>query len=141
MGPLSLESLRSGARVLLDAPPIIYRLEGHPTLARRFDPIFNRHAEGDLRFAVTTIGLAEVLAGPLGAGDEVLASRYRKLLGQWDVVALDADIAESAARLRASLGLKLADAVQVASALAIGADALVTHDRDFRRVKSIPILS
>ena len=141
MGPLSLESLRSGARVLLDAPPIIYLLEGHPTLARRFDPIFNRHAEGDLRFAVTTIGLAEVLAGPLGAGDEVLASRYRKLLGQWDVVALDADIAESAARLRASLGLKLADAVQVASALAIGADALVTHDRDFRRVKSIPILS
>jgi len=51
------------------------------------------------------------------------------------------DIAESAARLRASLGLKLQDAVQVASALAINATALVTHDRDFKRVNSLPILS
>lgn len=141
MEPLNLGSLRSGARVLLDSPPIIYRLEGHPKLAQRFDPLFERHAAGDLRFAITTIGLAEVLAGPLGAGDEVLARRYRRILGQWDVVTLDADIAEVAARLRAGLGLKLADAVQVASALAIGADALITHDRDFRRVKSIPVLS
>lgn len=57
------------------------------------------------------------------------------------MVPLDADIAESAARLRAALGLKLADAVQVASAVAVGADALVTHDRDLRRVKSLPVLS
>lgn len=141
MGSLSLGSLRSGAQVLLDTPPIIYRLEGHPTLARRFDELFERQAAGSLRFAITTIGLAEVLSGPLAAGDEILARRYRAVLGQWDVVALDADIAEGAARLRASLGLKLVDAVHVASAIAIGADALVTHDRDFRRVKSIPVLS
>jgi predicted nucleic acid-binding protein len=141
MGPLNLGSLRTGARVLLDTPPIIYRLEGHPTLARRFEPLFERHAAGEIRFAITTIGLAEVLAGPLMSGDEILAGRYRKVLGLWDVVDLDADIAEGAARLRASLGLKLVDAVQVASAVAIGADALVTHDRDFRRVKSIPVLT
>ena len=36
-----------------------------------------------------------------------------------------------ATRLRAALKLKLADAVQAASTLAIGADTLVTHDRDF----------
>ena len=53
---------------------------------------------------------------------------------------LNADIAENAARLRASLGLKLPDAVQVASALAINADALVTHDRDFARVRALRIL-
>jgi predicted nucleic acid-binding protein len=141
MGPLNLGSLRIGARVLLDTPPIIYRLEGHATLARRFEPLFERHAAGEIRFAITTIGLAEVLAGPLMSGDEILAGRYRKVLGLWDVVDLDADIAEGAARLRASLGLKLVDAVQVASAVAIGADALVTHDRDFRRVKSIPVLT
>ena len=32
--------------------------------------------------------------------------------------------------------LKLPDAVQAASAFAIDADALVTHDRDFSRLKS-----
>ena len=31
--------------------------------------------------------------------------------------------------------LKLPDAIQLASALAINADALVTHDRDFAKVR------
>ena len=50
-------------------------------------------------------------------------------------------IAESAARLRVSLRLKLADFVQPASALAIDAAALVTHDRDLSRVKSLRVIS
>jgi predicted nucleic acid-binding protein len=47
------------------------------------------------------------------------------------------DLAEGAARLRASLRLELADAVQAASAIAINAAAFVTHDRDFSPVKSL----
>jgi predicted nucleic acid-binding protein len=41
--------------------------------------------------------------------------------------------------LRASLKLKLADAIQLASAIAANTDALVTHDRDFSRVTSLPV--
>jgi predicted nucleic acid-binding protein len=70
-----------------------------------------------------------------------LARRYRAILESWRPVTLDLDIAESAARLRASLKPSLADAVQAASALAINAAALVTHDRDFSRVRSLRILS
>ena len=61
---------------------------------------------------------------------------YRAVMESWQVVILTADIAESAARFRASLGLKMADAVQAASAIAFIADALVTHDLDFSRVKT-----
>lgn len=93
-----------------------------------------------MRLAVTTITAAEVLPGPLSADDEVLAERYRSTLKSWFVVDLDPEIAESAARLRASLRLKLADAVQAASALAIGADASVTHDRDFSAVRDLRVL-
>ncbi|MBL8198907.1 MAG: PIN domain-containing protein [Chromatiales bacterium] len=50
------------------------------------------------------------------------------------------DIAATAARLRASLALKLPDAVQAASAIAINADALVTHDRDFSRLRAVRVL-
>ena len=82
-----------------------------------------------------------MLTGPLGIGDEALTKRYRAVLESWLVVELTAEIAESAARLRASLGLRLPDAVQVASAIAVNADALATHDRDFSRVKALPILS
>lgn len=141
MDALDLSSLPEDALVLLDSAPIIYFLEDHPKLAPRFQPLFEAHANGRLRFAVTTITIAEVLAGPLGAGDESLARRYRSLLESWQVVTLDAEIAESAARIRASLRLKLADAVQVASALAVNADAIVTHDRDFSRVASPRVIS
>lgn len=126
--------------MLVDAAPIIYVLEAHPGLAARFQPLFARQASGDIVFAVTTTTIAEVLTGPLGAGEEALAKRYRAVMESWQVVNLTADIAESAARFRASLKLRLADAIQVASAIAINADALVTHDRDFSKVKTLTVL-
>jgi predicted nucleic acid-binding protein len=141
MEPLEIGDLPEAALLLVDSAPIIYFLEDHPRLAPRFRPLFEAHAAGRIRFAVTTITVAEVLAGPLRAGDEPLARRYRAILGSWQPVALDLDIAESAARLRASVGLKLADAVQVASALSINAAALVTHDRDFSRLRSLRVIS
>jgi len=140
MEPIDLGTLSAGGLVLLDSAPIIYVLEAHSKLARRFAPLFEAHATGNLQFAVTTITIAEVLIGPLQAGDEALARRYRAVLQSWPIVPLDLDIAEGAARLRASLRLKLADAVQAASALAINAEALVTHDRDFSRVKSLRVI-
>jgi predicted nucleic acid-binding protein len=90
---------------------------------------------------VTTINIAEVLTGPLQAADEALARRYCAVLASWRPIALDVGIAESAARLWASLRRKLADAVQAASALAINAAALVTHDRDFSCVRSLRVIS
>lgn len=141
MEPLDFGDLPDGALLLIDSAPIIYFLEGHPKFGPRFKPVFEAHAAGHLRFAVTTITIAEVLSGPLRAADEALARRYRAILSSWQPIALDVDLAESAARLRASLRLKLADAVQAASALAINAAALVTHDRDFSRVGSLRIIS
>jgi len=125
----------------MDSAPIIYVLEGHPKFGSRFKPLFEAHAAGRLRFAVTTITIVEVLSGPLRATNEALARRYRAVLESWEPIELDVDIAESAARLRASLRLRLADAVQAASALAVNAAALVTHDRDFSRVHSLRVIS
>ena len=141
MEPLDFGDLPEAALVLVDSAPIIYFLEGHSKFGPRFKPLFEAHGTGRLRFAVATITVAEVLTGPLQAGDDALAQRYRAILESWQPIALDVDIAESAARLRASPGLKLADAVQAASALAINAAALATHDRDFSRVRSLRIIS
>jgi len=137
---LELAGLPEGALVLVDSAPVIYVLERHPKFAPRFQPLFDRHAVGEISFAVTTMTIAEVLAGPFGAGEEALAKRYRATLESWQVVNLTAEIAESAARFRATLKLKLPDAIQVASAIAVNADALVTHDRDFSKVKTLTVL-
>src|SRR4051794_22053163 len=141
MDALGLESLDEGALVLVDTAPIIYVLEGHTEFAARFAPLFVRHEEGTLQFAVSTVTLSEVLAGPLGQGEEAIAQRYRTMLESWGVVDLTADIAEQAARARAQYRLKLRDAIQLATALAINADALATHDRAFGKVRGLRILA
>jgi predicted nucleic acid-binding protein len=141
MGTLALDTLPPDALVLVDSAPIIYVLDGNGAFAERFRPLFEAQASGRVRLAVSTVAIAEVLTGPLQSGDEGLARRYRSVLDSWRVVDLTSDVAETAARLRSAYRLKLADAVQVASALAIGADALVTHDRDFARVRGVRVLS
>jgi len=138
---LDFVDLPEQALLLIDSAPIIYVLERHPQFRPRFRPLFEAQEAGRLRFAVTTITTIEVLTGPLREGNEALAAQYRATLETWRTVELTVDIAEQAARLRASLRLKLADAIQAASALAIHAAALVTHDRDFSRLRSLRVIS
>jgi predicted nucleic acid-binding protein len=140
MGALELEGLPNGALLLIDSSPVIYYIENHPKWEPRFRPVFEAPTER-FRLAITTIAVAEVLSGPLKVKDEALVQRYRSVFESWQRIDLDSDIAESAARFRASLGLKLPDAIQVASALKINAAALVTHDRDFSRVRSLRVIS
>jgi predicted nucleic acid-binding protein len=130
------------ATVLLDTNPIIYVLEGHP-LASRFEPIFADVHAGRISAVVTPVTLAEVVSGPLRAGKEALAQRYRSALTAspgWTFCPLNADIAMLAARLRLRHRLKLPDAIQLATAVHEGCHALVSHDRDFGRVREIVVL-
>src|SRR6266545_3946228 len=49
------------ALALVDSAPIIYVLEAHARFARRFQPLFERQAAGEIAFSVTTVTIAEVL--------------------------------------------------------------------------------
>ncbi|MFM7801881.1 MAG: type II toxin-antitoxin system VapC family toxin, partial [Limnohabitans sp.] len=125
----------------VDTAPWIYVLQDHPVWASQFVGLFEAAAQGRLQLALTTVTLAEVLAGPIKAKQTALAKRYEKALGRYLVVPLSAQVAVMAAQLRVQYRLKSPDAVQLASALDIGAVALVTHDRDFSEVLDFPVLT
>lgn len=142
MGLTLAAQIPDGAQVLVDTNPIIYVLEGH-RLAAAFAPVFAAVEAGRLRAVVTPITLAEVLSGPLRAGNDALAERYRRALtagAGWSLREIDAEIAILAARLRARQRLKLPDALQLATALHEGCTVLLTHDRDFARAEGITVL-
>ena len=132
--------LSPGALVLVDTAPWIYLLEDHPQFAPLFLGLFEAAESGQIQLALTTITLAEVLTGPLKHKQTALAKRYEIALNKYQVLPLSATIASLAAQLRIQYRLKLPDAVQLASALDTGAAALVTHDRDFSKVKGLPVL-
>ncbi len=132
--------LSEGATVLVDTAPWIYLLDDHAEFASRFVGLFEAAERGQIQLALSTVTLAEVLTGPFKAGQTALAKRYETALGAYQVVPLSATVASLAAQLRVQYRLKLPDAVQLASALQIGAAALVTHDRDFSAVEGLPVL-
>lgn len=100
------EHIPDGARVLMDTNPIVYWFEGS-ALAEPFEPIFADIQAGRIAALVTPITLAEVVSGPLRAGKEALAERYREAMTNnhgFSVCDTTADIAMIAARSAYGIG-------------------------------------
>ena len=133
--------LNDGDLVVVDAAPLIHVLEDHPQHAMAFVGLFEAHERGQIRIAVSTISLAEVLVGPFKRGQEALAKRYERALGGFELLPVTLEVAVTESRLRASLGLRLPDAIQAATGLESGAVALVTHDRDFSKLKGLRVIT
>ncbi|MGC3986768.1 MAG: PIN domain-containing protein [Pseudorhodoferax sp.] len=132
--------LQQGDLVVVDSAPLVYLLDGHPAFAPLSEGLFETYERGVVRIALSTIAVAEVLAGPFEHGQEALGKRYEKVLADFELVPVSQEIAVTAARLRAGTGLRLPDALQAATALEIGAAALVTHDRDFSRLTGLRVI-
>lgn len=136
------KQIPDGATVLIDTSPIIYWFEDSP-LAVPFEAVFADVHAGRIDAMVTPITVAEVVSGPLRAGKEALAERYRQALAGsqgFTVRDINADIAMLAARLRLRHALKLPDAIQLATAVHTGCFALISRDRDFRNVTDVLVL-
>ncbi|MCS7145894.1 MAG: type II toxin-antitoxin system VapC family toxin [Nitrososphaerota archaeon] len=92
--------------------------------------------EGRLRCVVPTIVIAELCAGYYQMGDPVGADEL--LTGfitspSYEIASLDHKTACEAGRLRAELGLRLPDAIIVATALTTNANAIVTYDVEMNK--------
>ena len=132
--------------LVVDTAPIIYWLEGHARFAARFAEVFHTAESGDASIVISTVTLAdiaEVLAGPITSDDELRTAQYREALTRglgWQVAPLDAETAVEAARIRSAYRLRLPDAIQVATAIRVGAAALITHDKALAQVAGLRVL-
>ena len=126
--------------LLVDTAPFNYHFQNDARYVGRFAGLFEQAATGRLRIALTTVTLAEVLTGPYVHGRDALGKQLEAAMCEFDVRPLSMSIAVEAARLRARYRLRLPDAIQLATALEIGAWGLVTHDRDFSAVQDVRIL-
>lgn len=90
-------------------------------------------AAGGTLFAISPLVVLECLVGPLGSGDEVLRSRYERLLGDITLLTMGVSVYERAARLRAAHRLATPDALHLAAALEHGCDELWSSDEKLLR--------
>lgn len=146
--------LARGDLVLVDTAPLVYLVEGasggagaalpRAASSRRAGAaaaFFAAAEERGLRLAASALAWAELLAKPLRDGDEALADRCRNFLAdsrRLYLAPVDAAIADAAAALRGRRRLELADSVQIATAIVLGAAAVLTNDEAWRRIPGCP---
>ncbi len=101
--------------------------------------------EGRLKSVVSTIVIAEMCAGYHEAGElEEKDDFLTHLLTStnFEVVDVSAGVADEAGRIRAVTGLRLPDAIILASGLKRGAECLVTNDASLKKAdKLIKVLT
>jgi predicted nucleic acid-binding protein len=137
MGPLSPIDLPRGKTAALDTVALVYFLERHPVHHRTASRVLKRIEEGVIAGVISSLVFAELLVPAYRAGDASRAGTVLRLLTSFPnlkVFDITPQISAEAARLRAQYGLRTPDAIHAATALAAGADLLVTNDRDLLKV-------
>jgi predicted nucleic acid-binding protein len=130
--------------LLLDTNAFIYFLGGEEPYFRVLTPLFRRVQGGELSLIVSVITEAELLVRPERQQDELARERIADLLSEDGiyVVSVDRRIARRAAALRGRAGLKLADAIIVATAIETGCEAVVSNDGEWGKKQiGIPFVS
>jgi len=129
-------------RLGFDTSPLIYFVERHPVYLTLMRYIISQVDEGTLRGYSSVITLTEMLVHPKLLGATTLEQHYRELLRNsrhFELVPIDAMIAEQAAELRARYNLRTPDALHIAAALSADCQAFLTNDKKLKSVTDIEI--
>ena len=113
----------------LNRDDALHRAAGQALRAER-----DRHA-----LAISALTYAEILVGPLRTGGRAVEV-VERFAAQVRIADLSPDIARRAAELRASRGLKLPDAVIVATGLGLGAVVILTADARWKGIEKVKII-
>lgn len=92
--------------------------------------------DGSIQGIISVISIAELCTGYYSQGDkrgkEELLAHLISVKG-FVIADLDMEVADAAAEIRADTGLRLPDAIIIATGLAKGAQYLVTHDKELKK--------
>lgn len=134
--------LPASGLVSLDASPVIYSVEKHPTYWPILQPIWKSAKANQLELVSSDLTLMEVLIGPLKSGDHNLASSYERLFRQarTRLLPITHSILRRAAQLRANSKLRTPDAVHAATAEDVGCSLFVTNDAGFRGISALSLV-
>jgi predicted nucleic acid-binding protein len=131
--------LQRHTRIALDTSVFIYQLESNPRYAPLTDTIFQWLERPEHGAVTSTITMTELLVQTYRDSRQELVDEFYALLATYpnlDWIAPNLEIADIAARIRATHRLRTPDALQAATAIHARATGLVTNDPVFSRVET-----
>lgn len=137
------EELSQIDTIFIDTAPIIYYIEANPEFGPLTKEVVGAFQSGTLTAFASVLTLVEVLPKPIEAGQEDLARRFSNFLRHGknlSLVEISEAIAEKAGKLKGKFSsLRTLDAIQVATALEVKAEAFLTNDRKLKQITEIKI--
>jgi predicted nucleic acid-binding protein len=116
----------------VDTNIFIYLLERHEHLSSRVATELEQFVKSpDSGLLTSTVTITEFLAGTKSTSSETL-----KRIPRLTFCNLDENIAERAGQLKRKNGLKIGDAIHLASAISSNAEALYTNDKQLIAIAS-----
>jgi len=130
--------------IFIDTAPVIYYIEAHPQFGPLAKEIVSSFQSRNLNAFSSVITLTEVLPKPIENGDEKLAAKFAEFLKHGKnltITEISESIAEAAGKLRGRYPfLRTIDAIQVSTALDVGADAFLTNDKKLKQINEVKVL-
>lgn len=135
--------LQGVTSIYIETAPLIYYVEENPRYLAPMDTIINAIEQSNLVAMSSVITLTEVLSHPIKLGNHRLEQQYQDILvngESFQLISVNIQIAQEAARLRARYGLRTPDAIHVASALYAQCQAFLTNDKAITKVNELRVL-
>ena len=135
--------LKAGDIIFLDTAPFIYFFEQNPDYFPVMKTLFDRLYETDAQAITSIITYIELTTHPARKGKAQLVRKYRDYLTNSENISLfplDLNIADQAVVLRAQHHFNTPDAIQLGTAVACGADYIITNDKDWQRIEEIEVV-
>ena len=130
--------------VFIDTAPIIYYLQAHPEFGPLAREIALTIESGSLTAYTSVLTLTEVLIKPIASNDVALAQKFVQFIKHArhiTLIEISEGIAETAGKLRGRYSfLKTIDALQLATALYVAADAFLTNDAKLKQIKELRVI-
>lgn len=143
MAPPPLLPLLEDARLVhVDARVLAHHLIGHGRFLPLTRAVIGAIREGDVRGQTSVLTLYQLLAEVYRRGEAHRANELARSLmvhEGLELVPATAEIAVQAAQVRAQLGGRPERALQVATALATGADVYLTEGSGLRRIVGMTV--
>ncbi len=133
---------RTNRVVAIDTPVFIYFLEDHAEYSAAAEHILVDLPGDDDQLLTSVLTIAEVATGPYRDEKPSLAIAHAariRMIGNLQVRDVDSDIAQAAARIRARYGVRLPDAIHLATAVQSDADVFITNDRRLQQFTELRV--
>lgn len=132
-----------GSRVYFDTNPIIYFVEQNNAFAQAVAPLFELIGTGHISAYTSEFTLAEILIKPSKDNLQQVVMAHKELLLDPDLFTLTKthrDLFVNAAELAGSAGLRLPDAIHMASALENHCHYFITNDKRIKDYKTVAVV-